>query len=158
MKWQKSIKVTWYLVEVLSCNLALSLCSHCIKTMIFFIWKIQLYLQCPLHALKQRRANQLMIPFVLIFMGIWYFFVSKLIFRSYKNENQQNPFLFLRIFNSHGDTVCFVFVVIHDRNFTLKWIPLIIDMMRVSSIHELGQIFNNALCFFLYWLWISLFS
>ena len=23
--------------------------------------------------------------------------------------------------------------------------------MRVSSIHELGQIFNNALCFSLYW-------
>ena len=24
-------------------------------------------------------------------------------------------------------------------------------MMRVSSIHELGQIVNNALCFSLYW-------
>ena len=72
-----------------------------------------------MHALKQRRANQLIISFVLILMGIYSFFVSKLIFRSYKNENQQNPFLFLRIFNSHGDTVCFVFVIIHDRNLTL---------------------------------------
>ena len=47
------------------------------------IWKILLYLQSAC---------------CLILMGIYYFFVSKLIFWSYKNENQQNPFLFFLAF------------------------------------------------------------